>query len=802
MVVESSRSIGPAAGAAASGLDLSSLSAGRQLEARVTALAGQMATLASRHGTLEVDLGKARVAVGDVLRFEVQAVPGGDGKSGIRLELMPSEPQTATPAATAPAVDPVRAALGRAVAQAVTAQSGLGPLYGALTGLSNAPAGNVPDPVKTIVDQILGGRLAASEPVSASSVAAAFRNSGLFAEADRAARGGVAPPAADQDLKAAFTTLRDALAKWVGSGAPTGSSTASTASGASTTASPTPGNASAGGGATAQAGAGAPRPTTGEPPASASGLAVRAAYGGAAQAAATAQTQTSGQSQPAATPGQPQARPAATPDAQPDGRGRLAAAAYGVPSSAARAGMPPVATAATPVSTPSAGQTVAPVPTPQGAAPAASTTAAPAAAAPVATNPTLPPGTTPPTATVAVPTPVTPQMPTATATPGAAAPTVASPAAVDAAEPPPTAPATPQASASPAAPTAPPAPAVPSAEPAVPTAPAAATMAAPAAAPTTAQTPAASVAPQAATVPAGTAQAPTTGQAAAHGPVAIAGPSGGVMLIRESAQPAAEVPAKPSAAATAGVVVVPPPAEGDEQALAAAFRLVRAVAADLGLAEGAADEAAALGAGIAAPSRERAGKVPPPRKGAPPIAQDPSVGERADTADAAEQLGRRTLERADGALQRILLEQWAVLDTSGEAAAAVQRGGKEWTAELPLATRDGTSIVQMTVERDGKQSSRAGEPSKVGWRVRFALDVEPIGPIHAQIGLSGEHLSVGLWIERPEMAEKLAADIGSLTSALSDGGSVLEAVHVSAGEPPATRAEVQSTSGHFIDVSL
>ncbi len=790
MAVESSRTIGPAAGAAASGLDLSSLSAGRQLEARVTALAGQMATMASRHGTLEVDLGKAKVAVGDVLRFEVQAVPGGDGKSGIRLELLPSEQQTATQATTAPAVDPARAALGRAVARAVTTQSGLAPLYGALTGLANAPADSVPDPIRSIVDQILDGRLAASGPVSAASVAAAFRNSGLFSESTRAAAGGAATPAGDQDLKTAFTALRDALAKWVGNAGP---AAASGASGGASTTTPTttpttPGNAAAG-----QAGAAAGRPATGEMPASSSGLAVRAAYGGAAQAAsaqaqaqAQTQTQTAGQTQTAAAaPGQIATRPAATPDAQPDGRGRLAAAAYGVPSAAARVAVPPSATPGVTVSTASTGQTAGVAPTPQAAVP---TTASPmpsaaSAAAPSVT--TIPAAQTPPPAT-----------------PGAAT-TAAVPVGTEA----PAMPATPTAAPQVATTTTAPQPSPPSA--AVPAGEAAAPNAAGAnVATTTASaspaTPAASTGvgvPQttAAATP-GTAPVPA-GPGAAHGPVAIAGPSGGVMLIREGAQPPAEGAAKPTGAANAGVVV-PPVAEGEEQALAAAFRLVRAVAADLGLAEGAADEAAALGAGIAASPRERAGKIPPPRKGALPIAQDPAVGERADTAEAAEQLGRKTLERADGALQRILLEQWAVLDTSGEAAASVQRGGKEWTAELPLATRDGTSIVQMTVERDGKQGGTAGEAAKVGWRVRFALDVEPIGPVHAQIGLSGEHLSVGLWIERPEMAEKLAADIGSLTSALSDGGSVLEAVHVAAGEPPATRAEAQSSSGHFIDVSL
>mgnify|MGYP001404477512 CR=1 FL=1 len=120
----------------------------------------------------------------------------------------------------------------------------------------------------------------------------------------------------------------------------------------------------------------------------------------------------------------------------------------------------------------------------------------------------------------------------------------------------------------------------------------------------------------------------------------------------------------------------------------------------------------------------------------------------------------------------------------------------------PIATRDGTAVVQMTVERDGgKRGGTSATAAATGWRVRFALDVEPIGPVHAQIGLAGNHLSVGLWIERPEMAAKLAAEVGRLTAALVDDDRVtVEAVHVSRGTPPPARPE--GGASHFIDVSL
>ena len=125
----------------------------------------------------------------------------------------------------------------------------------------------------------------------------------------------------------------------------------------------------------------------------------------------------------------------------------------------------------------------------------------------------------------------------------------------------------------------------------------------------------------------------------------------------------------------------------------------------------------------------------------------------------------------------------------------------EWTAELPLATRDGTAVVQMTIERDGGRRTGAevvGEPT--GWRVRFALDVEPLGPVTAQIGLAGEHLSIGLWFERPETAARLSGEVGALRGALEAADIPVDAIRVAAGRPAeATRS---STSGRFVDVSL
>ena len=212
-------------------------------------------------------------------------------------------------------------------------------------------------------------------------------------------------------------------------------------------------------------------------------------------------------------------------------------------------------------------------------------------------------------------------------------------------------------------------------------------------------------------------------------------------------------------------------------------------------------EAGEVAAALAAIGSERELKPPPPRRGQAPRGQAAQsidgVGE-----GGVEGLAKRTLERTEGALSRILLEQFAALDRRPEDPTRSTETGsqRQWTAEMPIATAAGTGVVQMTVERDGGRG-RPGEASaSTGWRVRFSLDVEPLGPIHARIGLSGEKLSIGLWAERPDAAARLGEDVGRLQGALEAAAIPVESIHLATGRPASSSAA--ATAGRFVDVKL
>jgi Flagellar hook-length control protein FliK len=180
----------------------------------------------------------------------------------------------------------------------------------------------------------------------------------------------------------------------------------------------------------------------------------------------------------------------------------------------------------------------------------------------------------------------------------------------------------------------------------------------------------------------------------------------------------------------------------------------------------------------------------PPYRGGPLAAQPaaaPSIVPEADPLVA----GERLLEETDAAISRQTLLQSASLPESGSRARDPQI---RWNFEIPLATPQGTAVAQFEIARDGGggQATRA-EPV---WRVRFTLDVEPIGPVHAQIALAGGKTSVALWAERPASAVRLRHDASQLSAALREAALEPGDVLVRLGEPP---RPPEQPAGRFVD---
>src|SRR6266700_783871 len=191
-------------------------------------------------------------------------------------------------------------------------------------------------------------------------------------------------------------------------------------------------------------------------------------------------------------------------------------------------------------------------------------------------------------------------------------------------------------------------------------------------------------------------------------------------------------------------------------------------------------------------------RTPPPFRGAQPSAQPvaaPSIASNAPLAATAHHL----LADTDAAIARQTLLQVASLpDRVDTAGPRPDPAAPRWNFEIPFATPQGTAMAQFEISRDGGNGTEA-EAAKRVWRARFSLDVEPAGPVHALVTLSGERTSVRMWAERPATAVQLRAGAAQLSQALSKAELQPGDIVIRDGTPPAS---APAPAGHFLDRAL
>ena len=195
----------------------------------------------------------------------------------------------------------------------------------------------------------------------------------------------------------------------------------------------------------------------------------------------------------------------------------------------------------------------------------------------------------------------------------------------------------------------------------------------------------------------------------------------------------------------------------------------------------------------------RANAPPPPIRGALPTAQA-VVPATLVTNTPVETALHHLAADLDGAIARQTLLQVASLPDRVDATGArPDTGGPRWSFEIPFMTPRGTTIAQFEISRDDNGNGSESEAASRVWRARFSLNVEPAGPVHAVISLSGERTSVRMWAERPVTAAQLRAGAGELNLALSRADLVAGDIVIRDGTPPQA---APARAGHFLDRAL
>ncbi|MGE7472170.1 flagellar hook-length control protein FliK [Bosea sp. NPDC003192] len=192
----------------------------------------------------------------------------------------------------------------------------------------------------------------------------------------------------------------------------------------------------------------------------------------------------------------------------------------------------------------------------------------------------------------------------------------------------------------------------------------------------------------------------------------------------------------------------------------------------------------------AAASTPAKARPAPPRDGllTPQPAAEPSLNSAARPATIAQAL----FGQAEAALDRIALAQYASLPQ--EAARLDQQPPARWLTEIPLALPNGTAVLPLEIERDPPQSGSA-TPDAPLWRVRFALDVEPLGALQGVVTLQGRAIGVSFWAEREDTSRLLRQATPDLETSLLRSRFDSAEFEVFTGHPQRAKA----AAGQFLD---
>lgn len=125
------------------------------------------------------------------------------------------------------------------------------------------------------------------------------------------------------------------------------------------------------------------------------------------------------------------------------------------------------------------------------------------------------------------------------------------------------------------------------------------------------------------------------------------------------------------------------------------------------------------------------------------------------------------LQQAEEALSRLRLLQLSGLPDGAERTGEAAR--REMQLEIPIRLEDGTSVLQLHVEADGRKGTE-DDGGGQAWQLHLSLNLGEQGPVNARINLEGGRTGVLLWADDRELRHQIRDRITRLEVDLKELG--------------------------------
>jgi hypothetical protein len=118
------------------------------------------------------------------------------------------------------------------------------------------------------------------------------------------------------------------------------------------------------------------------------------------------------------------------------------------------------------------------------------------------------------------------------------------------------------------------------------------------------------------------------------------------------------------------------------------------------------------------------------------------------------------LQQTEAALARLQMTQLAAVPRDAE------RGLLEWLFELPIRRGSELDLWSMRLSRDARGHAEQGVTPSPVWSVQLAFDLPGLGPMQAQVQITGHQVSTQFWVEHAASLPLLRAHLHELRQAL------------------------------------